>query len=190
MRRWLLLTRVVSAFLLIVVPLKAYSISNVCDLCIVEIQTQGVNSASEDYIVVANNTVQPYDLSGVIIKYWTAGGTPNSKTISMAGSLQPQNSLSFVSDGLKTANLAAGSFPSGLSLADQGGTLRLMKSSTVIDEVSWGTITDPSFAGGAVPSHSKGASLVRKQIQGGAFQDTGDNADDFEVTPHACTGLS
>ncbi len=185
----MLLTWVVTA-LLIVLPLKAYSISPTCSLCIVDVQTQGFNSTGEDYIIVANNTDNNYDLSGVIIKYWTASGTPNSKIINLFGNLPAHNTLSFVSDSLKSANPSLSGFPTGLALADQGGTLRLIKGAIILDEISWGIITDSTFTGTTAPAHPKGSSLVRKQDNYGLFLDSDINSNDFEVSAHPCNGLS
>jgi hypothetical protein len=169
---------------------NAWAVSGVCELCIVELQTTGLNSATEDYVVIANNTSTSIDLSGVIIKYITAGGTANSKTINLSGSLPAHMASVFVGSGLQAANPSLASFPTGLALADGGGTLQILKSSSVIDEVSWGTITKAGFSGTVAAKHLPGASLIRQQLSDGSFMDSGNNATDFAINTHACAGLS
>lgn len=183
-----LFTGVVMAMLLLV-PASASAVA-VCSLCIVEVQSQGINSAAEDYIVVANNTSVPYDTTGVALKYYTAAGNnTTSRNIALSGSLPARSSMVFVSAGLATANPTARQFPSGLALYDAGGSLELVTGSTLIDRVSWGVVTDPLRSATPGPVHSKGASLTRKHSALG-FLDTDNISADFEAVWHACSGLS
>lgn len=173
-----------------VFPRNSLAATSACELCIIEVQSTGLNSATEDAVVFANNTAAPINLSGIIIKYITAGGTANSKTISLNGSLPAHMASAFVGSGLQVANPTLAAFPSGLAFADDGGTLQLIKSSTVLDEVNWGTITKAGFTGTVAPKHSPGASIVRQQLGDGSFVDTGNSSTDFVINNHACMGLA
>lgn len=164
--------------------------SSNCELCIIEVQTTGLSSATEEYVVIANNTAAPASLNGVSIRYITAGGTVNSKTITLSGSLAAHMASAFVGSGLQTANPGITSFPSGLALADDGGTLQIVKSNTIFDEINWGTITKAGFSGSVAPKHPAGSSIVRIQLDDGSFMDSGNNAMDFFVNNHACSGLA
>lgn len=170
-------------------PVHAYADASQagCGLCIVEVQTRGLSSATEEYVVIQNRTTSDFDLTGIIIKYFTAAGTPNTKTINLSGLLAPQAELAFVSDSLKTANPPLNGLPSGLAFADTGGTLQLLKGTVILDQVGWGTAVLSESA--AIPTHNAGYSLVR-QNSIVTTDDTGFNSVDFTSQPHACFGLS
>jgi len=162
-----------------------------CSLCIVEVQTQGVNSGTEDYVVLANNsnTVYPISVANpVTLKYFTAGGTnTKSHDITITTSLAANSVLAYVSDSLHAANPLAGSFPAGLAFSDTGGTLELIQNGLVLDEVGWGTASLHETT--VAPTHKVGEALMRQQTTDG-WQDNGDNSADFAATAHACIGLA
>ncbi len=186
--------KLISVFLFLLLPLQvmvlAYAEMALCQLCISEVQTQGLGGATEEYIVLTNSTANDYDMSGHTVRYITAGGTPNTKTITLMGTIPPYASTAFVSESLKTANPNLGQLPAGLALADSGGSLQLLKNGQPIDQVGWGTASASFREGTAAPTHERGWSLVRKQNVDGIFQDTGDNSNDFEPVAHACGGVS
>ncbi|HSX43845.1 MAG TPA: lamin tail domain-containing protein [Candidatus Saccharimonadales bacterium] len=181
---------IAAAVCISVLPHNSLAETAACELCIIEVQSTGLNSATEDYVVIANNTALPINLSGTIIKYITAGGTANSKTITLSGILPAHMLSAFVGSGLQAANPTLTAFPTGLAFADDGGTLQLVKSGTILDEVNWGTITKAGFTGTVAPRHSPGSSITRQQLSDGSFVDTGNNAADFVINNHACNGLA
>lgn len=189
MSRWFRCVFHIASLLILALPVPVFALPSPadCALCIVEFQTQGFGGANEEYVIIGNNTNDVYDTTGVTVKYFTAAGNANSKTITMSGLLAPQSVIAFVGEGLKIANSNVGSFPAGLAFADAGGTLQLLKNGEILDQVGWGTATLRETA--ASVSHERGASLTREQVNG-FFQDTGNNTDDFANTAHACTGLS
>ncbi|HUP26580.1 MAG TPA: lamin tail domain-containing protein [Candidatus Limnocylindrales bacterium] len=178
--------------LLLLVQATASASANVvgCGLCISEVQTQGLGGATEEYIVLTNNTSVDYNMSGHVVRYITAGGTPNSKTIALSGILAPYENVTFISDSLKLANPNVGQFPAGLALADVGGSVQLLKNSQPIDQLGWGTASELFREGPAASTHQRGWSIVRKQNSDGTLQDTGNNSGDFMSIAHACQTVS
>lgn len=162
-----------------------------CNVCIVEIQTSGVNSSAEEYVVLANASSEIFQATSVnpiTLKYFTAGGTnTKSRDIIITNTLAASSSLTFVSDSLYLANPNFVKFPSGLAFSDTGGTLQLTQNGQILDEIGWGTAS--LREGSTASTHKTGASLARLQSASG-WQDTDNNAVDVVTTPHACTGLA
>lgn len=136
-------------------PVMAESSQANCEICIVELQTQGAVDASEEYIVLANLSGQVR--TGVTIQYLSAAG---NKGVSAQISL-PANSLGVaVSPALKLANPYVETiWPSGMS--GTSGTIQLIYQGNVMDQTGWGAATIHEGAAGI--AHGKGYSLVRKQ---------------------------
>ena len=162
-----------------------------CTVCIIEVQTQGINSATEDYVVLANNSNDVFQASAanpITLKYFTAGGAnTKSRDIIITTSLAANSAMAFVSDSLHLANPAITVFPSGLAFSDTGGTVQLLQNAQILDQVGWGTASLRESV--AASTHKAGASLTRHQ-SGAGWQDSGDNSADFAASPHACYGLA
>jgi len=162
-----------------------------CIICIVEVQTAGANSATEEYVVVANvrdDIFQASSSNPITLKYFTAGGTnTKSRDIIIPSSLAAHSVVAFVSDSLHIVNPTLSGFPSGLAFSDSGGTLQLLQNGQLLDQIGWGTAS--LREGIATATHNPGQSLVRRQT-GSGWQDTGNNSDDIVVTSHACFGLA
>lgn len=192
MRRIRLALGLAVTLLFAVLPLTSvYAASLDCNVCIVEIQTQGLSGASEEYIVLANNGSTAYNLAAHTLRYVTASGKSSSEIAKLSGILAPGSSIAFVSDSLKQANTSANAIPVGVGLADAGGSLQVLKNgSTVIDQVGWGDSSVSYREGTSAPVHPRGWSITRKQDALGKFQDSNDNKSDFVLAAHSCQGVS
>jgi|GEM_PF-1106247 len=183
MKRWVGYVAQTLSLAVLVSPIHVGAISGPvdCELCVIEVQTQGVSDATEEYIIVANLSAQTK--TGIIIQYLSAAGTKGSKaTIDL-----PSASItSLVSPVLKTANsINTNNWPAGMS--STSGTVQIIDQGSVVDQIGWGAATVRE--GNTVVAHGKGQSLARKQSDIGQFIDTGNNNEDFQIDTHACSGL-
>lgn len=181
--------RLLTVFLLIAglnIPATVWAETQ--DVLIVEVQTETTASASEEYVIVSNNSSQSIDVSGWHLQYFSATAanlnTP-SRSIALAGTLLPHDTFLAASSGYKT-DQADISFGAGLAAA--GGHIRLVSGSGADevqhDMVGWGSALYPETA--AVATAAKGQVYTRKSTNG-MFIDSDNNASDFTngstVTP-------
>jgi hypothetical protein len=145
-----------------------------------EILVGSSSSASEEFIEIYNNSSASIDISDFKLEYFSASTTTfttPSRSIVLNGSLAPGQYYLVASTGY-LSELANNFYSSGL--AKIGGHIRLVDTdSTVHDLVGWGTAATPETT--AAPAPDSGMSLQRKIDLAGAYIDTNNNSNDFDV---------
>ena len=160
-------------------PVGVHAQSN--DVLITAVQTESAVSATEEYMVVTNNTAFAVDVSDWHLQYFSATAanfnTP-TRNIALSGSLPAHGQFMAASSGYK-ATAAQVFF--GSTLASAGGHVRLTSGSGTSevqhDLLGWGTAQHPESM--AVAALAKGLVYTRKQVNG-SFIDTDNNAADFD----------
>lgn len=139
-------------------------------LVIREVLLGTASDASDEYVVIANNTSESLQLQGLEIDYKSASGTTwiRRAIVTSSYDLPPAGNLSFTTK--RSGDLALNS-----GLAAAGGNLRLIWNGQVLDQLAWGTGNAPE--GEAVSAPATGQPLARQcDLQ---CQDSGNNAADF-----------
>lgn len=149
-----------------------------------QLQTGGAISgtASEEMVLVRNNSAAPLDISGWCIQYSSA---TNGVDFTNLACVPSQSTLKIMLDGNGGLTIFATDqyllknpvfntdFKFSAGMAATGGHIRLLDASgTEIDRVGWGTAVHPEAAA-AVP-HSSGKVLSRSNAE-----DTDNNQNDF-----------
>jgi hypothetical protein len=161
----------------------SWPISN--GLLLAEVVTGGA-SASDEYVEIYNAGLASADLEGCDLTYVTATGATTTKKITFAGSrpVAPGAHLLVANSVGVFAATADATYAGGF--AADGGTLLLRDpSGTVLDAVGWGTATN-SYVEGAVAAAPPAGSSIERRPGGlkGNWQDTNDNAADWQVQPN------
>lgn len=165
-------TLLTTAIILISVFLYKTPVFSVSDeLLIIEIQTESLDSATEEVVTVRNNTSLSYDLTGLVIQYKSANGSSWSTKASLEGSLDSLAELQLQSK--------EGTLKSGMS--STGGHIRIYSTELEVeyDLIGWGTASEPLVS--AVEAHEKGGKLLRKTNESKELINTGNNNQDFYV---------
>lgn len=152
------------------------------NIVISEIQTSSLQSASEEYIQITNQSTAAVDITGWRLEYFSANpksfSTP-SRTIKLSGEVPGGSDYVVSSTGYKTNE--ANNFFSA-TLASAGGHLRLVSGDitapSILDMVGWGSAVKPEST--AVSAPQSGEILVRNTDANGRYVDTDNNASDFE----------
>jgi len=148
-----------------------------------EVQTGSSAGASDEFIELYNNSELTIDLSEYTIEYYSASATAflplgsPTQTLHLSGNLYPKGYFLATSTGYlsATSNLAFSA-----TLADGGGTLRLVRSgSSTEDVLGWGTAKLYETAAHTKPGNGK--SLSRVSVDEGILVDTNNNQQDFEL---------
>lgn len=127
------------------------------------------SDASDEYVVIVNNSSQAVQLQGVELEYKAATG----KTWSRRALLAARDLPAGASFKLTTKQAGDAALVSGLAAA--GGNLRLIIGGTTLDQLAWGTGDSPEGSVVGVPA--TGQPLSRKCSP--SCIDTGNNASDF-----------
>lgn len=145
-------------------------------LIIVGIQTGGVQSASQERIELANTTVSAIDLAAYQLQYFAAQPKDMqkpSRTIALSGTVNTGEVFTLGTDGEVDIDQKYGA-----TLAAAGGHLRLMRGTSVIDLVGWGTAAHAQ--GKAASAPAAGDMMSRYyDSQTNTYSVTGSNAEDF-----------
>ncbi len=166
--------------LLLTVPYKVFAISN--DVVISEIQTESTASASEEYIVLANISSLPVNITGWHLQYFSAGVTSfisPTRNITLTGTLPTGGTYMAASTGYK---IAEANVFFGATLSATGGHVRLVSGSGATeqehDRVGWGN----AALSETVPADLvvKGSPYKRQKVAD-VFIDTNNNKNDFSV---------
>ncbi len=157
----------------------AYAAQN--DVLITTVQTESVTSASEEFVVITNNTPAEIEMSGWHIQYFSAAATnfdTPTRNILLNGALGAHASFMAASSGYKVGEA---DFSFGAGLAASGGHIRLTSGSGAgevqHDLLAWGNAIHPETA--AIGLAAKGQIYQRKTTTGGIFVDTDNNSQDF-----------
>lgn len=145
-------------------------------LLIVGIQTGSAQSASQERIELVNTTASAIDLAAYHLQYFAAQPKymqKPSRTIQLGGTVNAGEVFTLGTDG--EANIDQ---KYGATLAAAGGHLRLMRGTSEVDLVGWGTA---AYAQGkAAPAPAAGDMLSRYyDSQTNTYSVTGNNAEDF-----------
>jgi hypothetical protein len=175
-----------SFVLLITLYLQGVAGAVVPSVVIVEVQTESVSLASEEFIAIANNSTSTVSIVGWRLQYFSASTTnftSPTRTIVLSGALEPGQQFIAASTGYKTADAKVFFTP---TLSSAGGHVRLVSGNGTSeyehDRFGWGT---------AVLPEGTAANLVAKDITykrrrtGTIFIDTNNNRNDFLVTDTA-----
>jgi DNA/RNA endonuclease YhcR with UshA esterase domain len=154
-------------------------------LVLAEVVTGG-SSASDEYVEIYNAGPATADLGGCGLTYVTATGATTTRKVTFAEPLPlvPGAHLLVANSVGAFAASADATYAGGFS-AD-GGTLLLLESNdAVIDAVSWGTATN-TYVEGEVTAAPPARSSIERRPGGmeGNWQDTNDNAADWQVQPN------
>lgn len=167
----------------LLIPAQSLALAAPSGVVITEIQTTGSdNATSEEFVEIYNPTNQTIDISTWKLQYLSAAGSTWQTKATLNGWLYPQGRILLASTDYLT-EVADISFNSGFKL--EAGHVRLVSPDpdnnsqfVVEDLIGWGTALYPeTLAAVYAPA---GNSLQRKQVEG-AYQDTNNNFDDFEV---------
>lgn len=146
-----------------------------------EIQTGSEQSATQEFIEIANISQYTADLSSFYIQYLSANGTNWQNKLQLEGELLPNGRLV-----VSTNEYIEGvSFEFAGGLASTGGHLRLYQIDSQIefDLIGWGTATQSVVESADAPG--AGESLKRTVDEDGYFATQSNNREDWfvSVTP-------
>ena len=166
--------------------------ATVGNLCIVEVQTKGVNDEEDqDFVILANLTSLRFAPTNLRLQYVNSNGVYDSG-ISI-GSFDPGQVKIYVNSTLANINPGADNLP--MALASSGGSLRIARATsstnptpiTIYDQLGWGITSLSETA--PVAEQSLATTIARRMV-GGVAQDTGNNGADFEMSGLACPGAA
>jgi hypothetical protein len=107
------------------------------EVCIVELQTRGTAEA-DDAVVIANQSTADIPPGELKLQYYTASSNLGGSQI-VTVAIPAQSSIKLVSGSLTQFN--ATSLQLSLGLYSKGGSIKVLKSTRVMDEVKWGTLS-------------------------------------------------
>ncbi len=141
-------------------------------LKMVEVQLGSADSATEEFVEIANTSVQPISLEGLSVQYKSKSGSTWSNKANLTGWIAPYGRI-LISNYLVDASTDFSGGLSGssghLQLSDQDGA--------AVDLLGWGDAAEPD--GAAVETHGSGESLKRRVDEDGRFIDSDDNSSDW-----------
>lgn len=143
-------------------------------LKISEIQLGSAASAGEEYIEIANTSVDPLDMAGVIVQYKSATGVNWSVKAELSGMIAPYGRF------LISNYLEQSSQPFNGGLSGTSGHIRIVIEETVLDTVGWGAADEPESM--AIETHGHEQSLKRRVDEDGRLIDTQDNSTDWFIS--------
>jgi hypothetical protein len=149
----------------------------VVKILINEIQIAGVADADDEFIELYNPSDAPVDLTGWMLKKKTSSGTEDTfvRSTYFAGKVIAAYGYLLLADPAYTGSIAADIvWPQSYYLAASSTLLLYASGGVLIDKVGWLGAAD--FEGSAAPTPGAGQSIERR-----GFQDTDNNADDFEL---------
>ncbi|MDP2598274.1 MAG: lamin tail domain-containing protein [Candidatus Liptonbacteria bacterium] len=151
-------------------------------LVISAVQISGASSTN-DFIKIFNPTAAAVDISGWKLRKRTSSGAEYSIRVLPAGSrVQAQNYFTWANSGNNFASSVAADVSSSETLAADNSVALENASGTIIDALAWGSgLTNPFVEGAAYPESPAANQILSRKFTGGAIQDTGDNAQDFEL---------
>lgn len=165
---------------MLLIPAKTFAVSS--DIMIVELQTESLTSATQEYVTLANNSTGAVNITGWRLQYFSASATnftSPSRTINLNGTINPGEKYIAASTGYKTSE-AAVFFSSTFAAA--GGHIRLISGTAATeqehDRLGWGTAGLPESV--AADFLVKG-SVYKRQTTAAGFVDTDNNKNDFSV---------
>lgn len=176
---------VIIIFIISLSPLRVDAAVSECQLCILEVRPVAESSTdnpSEDYILIYNRSLSSLTSIKLIYKN-TLGVIVDTMSLSV-GTIPVGGIKIFVGAGIAPLNTGATSL-GAMNIAPSGGTLQLIKSTTIYDSVSWGTALPTELTPIILAEFGQGFSRIMSE---GRVQDTNDNAADFQLTKDGCTG--
>ena len=154
-------------------------------LLIAEVVTGG-QSASDEYVEIANAGTTDQDLGGCELVYASASGATVTRKASFGDSqiLAAGRHLLVANAAGIYGPLADATYSGGF--AADGGSLAVRRiGGEVIDAVGWGTAANEFVEGSAAPAPPAGSSIERRPGgSAGNTQDSNDNGADFIVAPN------
>jgi hypothetical protein len=141
-----------------------------------EIQTEGVNGATDEFVELYNANDCPVSLDGHYLYYRAASGTADAPFpwVAPDGEQIPAKGF-YVIGSLSFTGAADSFFPSGMAMATAGGGLALAHLGSIDDSVGWGSATNAYVQGQAAVPPYEDYSIGRSPD--GDY--TGDNWTDF-----------
>ncbi len=159
--------------------------ATVPNVVIVEVQTETPNSASEEYIAVANNSTTTVAVTGWRLQYYAASTTnfaSPTRTVTLTGSLAPQQHLLVASNGYKITEAQSFFAP---TLSATGGHVRLVGCSGAseyeYDRIGWGSAVLPE---GTAANLVAKDTPYKRRTENGVYIDTNNNKNDFAISSH------
>jgi len=143
-------------------------------LVLSEVYVGSPTNASDEYVVVHNNSAQPIQLKGLEIEYKSATGKSWVRKAHLDTSLSLAGYASYT-----IASKLAHDLILQDGLAQTAGNLRLSVTGEVLDQLAWGAADSPEKA--PVPAPKAGEALERVcDTDGHICLDTDDNLQDFD----------
>jgi len=146
---------------------------------IVEIQIEGNSSTSDDFIKIFNySTTSVVDIAGWYFRKRSSSGSESSiKVMSNGAVIQPQSYFMWLNSHYATTiDSGIGIATSTATIAKNNSIALLNKSDEIIDQVAWGSSTNPFVEGQPFSQNPEAnKNLIR-------IQNTSDNSVDFVLT--------
>ncbi len=155
--------------------------------------TGGTGRSGDDFIELFNPTATPMDLKGYRLVKRTASGTSDTtlKSWTTSATIPAYGFYLWANSHFTGLGITADTTTTQTIADDNGLALRRgpENTGTIIDSLSWGKAKNDLVEGSPYPQNPPAhTSLERKTIGPGARQDTGNNAQDFELrnpaSPH------
>jgi len=153
-------------------------------LLIVEIQIAG-EKADNDFIKIYNSSDNFLDISGYKLRKRTVSGNESSIRVFPQGSLIKARDYFLWANAKKDFHLEIKSDVwSKVILAKNNSIALLNPENKIIDALAWGESKNPFLKGNPFPENPEiNQKLKRKKINQFYYQNTNNNANDFELDP-------
>lgn len=148
----------------------------------------GYAGSSDEYIELVNKTNKSFDLSLLKISYKSANGGPGGAGGTLSGTIPPYgywllSPNATVTVGLTSSLASDGTISVGFNGAAGQFVLEVAATSSIIDALGYGSLTDFSYTeGSAAPAPNSPANSGLKRNES---DDTNDNSADFTIVPEA-----
>lgn len=168
------------------VPVPASGLSH---LVITEVQVAG-SGASDEYMAIFNPTDTAVSLSGWSVQYRGPSASVFNKKNFESTHTIASGAVFIIANPQYTGALPVNMTHSSFTLGGSGGSIFLVSTTTLLTSGTEGAITDKVAygsganlfpEGAAYPDAPAASQVLSRKNSGGAYQDTDDNALDFEI---------
>ena len=150
-------------------------------LLIVAVQIAG-DSSGDDFVKIANPTANDIDVSSWKLHKKSSTGTDYSLKAFPKGTIISAGATLTWADSANGFDATIGAdFSSEETLAVDNSVALLDASSSIVDAVAWGDGVNPYVEGDPFPTDPTANQVLTRITQGGAYLDTDDNAQDFQL---------
>lgn len=148
-----------------------------------EVQISG-KEADNDFIKIYNLTDRRLDVSGFKLKKRSSTGKEYSIKVFPKGSeIQAKGFFFWSNFDYKSSSSSKPDIRSSASLAKNNSIALLDSKGKIIDALSWGESQNPFVEGVSFPQNPVPNQTLERKKADGIYQDTGDNSQDFFLSP-------